>query len=98
MQSLDVAYFAASCDTPESNRQFAESLELDYPILSDPDAETARAYGVVQGILKLPKRWTYIIGQDGKILDIDKQVNTSTHGQDVAAKLRELGVAEKKTG
>jgi thioredoxin-dependent peroxiredoxin len=95
LQLFDVAYFAASCDKPESNRKFAEGLELDYPILSDPEAETARAYGVVQGILKMPKRWTFIIGEDGKILDIDKQVTTATHGRDLAAKLKQLGVAEK---
>ena len=41
-------------------------------------------------------RWTYYIGKDGKILFIDKQVNTSTAGKDVAAKLAELGVERRK--
>ena len=40
-------------------------------------------------------RWTFYIGPDGKILHIDKAVKTSTAGQDVAAKLAELGVAKK---
>ena len=40
-------------------------------------------------------RWTFYIGPDGKILHIDKSVKTSTAGQDVAAKLGELGVARK---
>ena len=37
LKDLNVAYFTASVDTPEDNKKFAESLDLDYPILSDPD-------------------------------------------------------------
>ena len=47
LHDLDVAYFTASVDTPELNKQFAESLDLDYPILSDPDKSVAKAYGVL---------------------------------------------------
>jgi len=41
-----------------------------------------------------PNRWTFYIGPDGRILYIDKSVKASTAGQDVAAKLSELGVAK----
>ena len=30
------------------------------------------------------------------VLDFDKGVKTETHGKDIAAKLKELGVGEKK--
>lgn len=40
-------------------------------------------------------RWTFYIAPDGRILHIDKSVKTSTAGQDVAAKLEELGVQKK---
>ncbi len=96
LKELNVAYFTASCDTPELNKEFADELQLDFPILSDPTAETAKAYGVVEGNGKLARRWTYYIGGDGKILAVDKEVKTATHGADIAAKLKELGVAEKK--
>ncbi|MBL9122098.1 MAG: peroxiredoxin [Planctomycetaceae bacterium] len=96
LKGLNVAYFTASVDKPEYNKEFAEELELDFPILSDPTSEVAKAYGVVHGERKVPERWTYYIGEDGKILAIDKQVKTSTHGADVAARLKELGVAEAK--
>ena len=93
---FDVAYFTASCDDAETNKKFAESLSLDYPILSDPKGDTARAYGVVKGESKFPARWTFYIGKDGKVLFVDNKVKTGSHGADVAAKLKELGVAEKK--
>ncbi len=47
LHALKVAYFTASVNTPELNKKFAESLDLDYPILSDPDKTAANAYGVM---------------------------------------------------
>jgi thioredoxin-dependent peroxiredoxin len=35
-------------------------------------------------------RWTFYIGADGRILDIDKKVSASSHGRDVVARLKEL--------
>lgn len=91
-----MAYFTASCDDAETNKKFAESLGADYPILSDPGRETARAYGVVTGDKKNASRWTFYIGKDGKVLFVDDKVKAGSHGADIAAKLKELGVAEKK--
>ena len=61
-------------DDPETNRKFAEALGLDYPILSDPGKEVARAYGVVMPGVGLAKRWTFYVGIDGRILFIDRAV------------------------
>jgi peroxiredoxin Q/BCP len=96
LRKFDVAYFTASCDTAEKNKAFAESLEVDYPILSDPTSETAKAYGVVNAERGVPFRHTYYIGKDGKILHIDYEVKAANHGADVATKLGELGVAKKE--
>ncbi len=91
-----MAHFAASVDTPEDNRKFAESLGLDFPLLSDPGKQVASAYGVVTPERQFAQRWTFYIGVDGKILYIDKKVSPATAGQDLAAKLGELGIAKKK--
>jgi peroxiredoxin Q/BCP len=97
IRNFDVAYFTASTDTPEENKKFAKSLELDYPILSDPSKKVAEAYGVVHEKRPLAERWTFYIGEDGKILHIDKNVLAKSHGKDISAKLKELGVEEKKS-
>jgi peroxiredoxin Q/BCP len=97
IRQFDVAYFTASVDTPEENKKFAESLGLDYPILSDPSKKVAEAYGVVNEKRPVAQRWTFYIGKDGKILQIDKKVQTKSHGKDIAAQLKELGIAEKKS-
>ncbi len=98
LKKFDVAYFTASVDAAEGekgNTAFAKSLELDYPILSDPKKDTAKAFGVLNE-KGMASRWTYYIGKDGKILFVDKAVKPPTAATDIAAKLKELGVAEKK--
>lgn len=85
-----------SVDTPDTNKSFAQSLGLDYPLLSDPSKEVAKAYGVVNVDQPFASRWTFYIAPDGKILYIDKQVSPASHGKAVAAKLAELGIARRR--
>jgi peroxiredoxin Q/BCP len=92
-----VAYFAVSTDTVQKNKEFAESLEADYPMLGDPDHTAAGPYGVLMPAVGLAKRWTFYIGKDGRILYIDKEVKVDSAGADVAARLAELGIPKKTT-
>jgi thioredoxin-dependent peroxiredoxin len=87
-----VQCFAASVDRRQTNAEFAAAFELTCPVLSDPDKDVARAYGVL-GPSGFASRWTFYIGADGRILDIDTQVRASSHGRDVAARLTELGIS-----
>jgi len=84
----------ASVDDVKTSTEFAENMGADFPILSDPDKATARAYGVLmpQGF---SYRWTFYIGGDGKILHIDKDVSAANAGADTVARLHSLGVATR---
>jgi thioredoxin-dependent peroxiredoxin len=95
IRKFDVAYFTASVDDAQKNKEFAESLGLDYPILSDPTKATAQAYGVVHDERQVAERWTFYIGTDGTIKAVDQKVNTQNHGQDIAKQLESLGVPKK---
>ncbi len=95
IKAYDVVYFTASVDDNETNTKFAESLSLDYPILSDPSKKTAEAYGVVHEGRQVPERWTFYIGPDGVIKAIDKMVDTKDAANEIAAQLEELGVKKK---
>ena len=92
IRKFDVAYFAASTDDAETNKRFAESLDADYPILSDADKKASAAYGVLNAERGFANRWTFYIGKDGKILFVDRSVKPPTAGQDMATRLGELGV------
>ena len=113
IRAYDVTYFMASVDPLDKNIEFAkaksvtlgqganarvvEKKEADFPILSDPSKETAKAYGVMNDQYGIANRWTFYIGKDGKILAIDKDVSkrVATSAEDMAAKLGELGVAKR---
>ncbi len=73
------------------NARFAASLGIDYPILSDPTKDVARAYGVLASS-GYASRWTFYIGGDGRILDVNRKVNPSTHGAEIVAKLKSLSL------
>jgi thioredoxin-dependent peroxiredoxin len=93
LRAGDVALFGASVDDAQTNKKFAESLGLDFPLLSDPTKAAATAFGVLSAGGSA-NRWTFYIGKDGKVAFIDQNVQPSTHGQTVAEKLRQLGIAK----
>jgi peroxiredoxin Q/BCP len=94
IRKFDAAYFGASVDRPETNRRFAASMGIDFPILSDPGKSVARAYGVL-GRSGFPSRWTFYVGLDGRILTIDKHVRAGMHGFDIAKTLNDLHVPRR---
>ena len=108
IRKFDVVYFMASTDSAEKQTEFAkatsvtiggrvvEKKEADFPLLADPTAETARAYGVVTGERKTASRWTFYIDKSGKIAAIDTAVKPATSAEDMLAKLEELKVPAKK--
>ncbi len=96
IRKFNVAYFMASVDAVEDNKGFAEKEKADFPLLSDPSKETAKAYGVLNAGNGFARRWTYYIGKDGKILGIDKEVKPPTSAEDMIAKLTEYGVEPAK--
>ena len=87
-----MAFFEASVDSEERNREVAEVLELEHPILSDPGKRVAEAYGVLAGGRRTAARWTFYIGVDGRILYIDRAVIADGHGEDVPARLDALAI------
>lgn len=94
LRNMNVAYFTASVDEPELNAKFAESLNADYPILSDPSKEVARAYGVLMDDRGFARRVTFYIDKDGVIRGIDDQIETDRAAEETAAMLKELGLVE----
>ena len=92
IKKYEVTYFMASVDPLADNIGFAEETEADFPLLSDPSKEVAKAYKVL-GMMGVAKRHTVYIGKDGTILKIDTAVKPATSAQDMATTLGELGVA-----
>jgi len=90
-----------SVDTLADNTAFAKKEDADFPILADPTKNTAKQYGVLAdysrvNLGQIANRWTFYIGPDGKIVDIDRKVNPSQSGQDIVTRLKALKVPPAK--
>jgi len=109
IKKYDVSYFMASVDPLEKNKEFAKATtvklgdtevskkEADFPLLSDPTKETAKAYGVLNE-RGTASRWTFYIDKTGKISYIEKTVKPDTSAEDMIAKLSELKVPMASKG
>lgn len=54
-----------STDDLDTQKKFADSLKLPFPLLADPDGSVSKAYGVWSD--GYAQRVTFVIGGDGKI-------------------------------
>jgi thioredoxin-dependent peroxiredoxin len=88
----DIANFAAakaqvlgiSIDKAEANRIFAAKIGATFPILSDPEKATAKAYGVLNFTRLFANRITFVIDKHGLIQHID-------HGSDAMDPRKSFG-------
>lgn len=95
LQAAGYEVVGISPDSPESLQDFAEEEGLTFPLLSDPDNETAQAFGsygektiqgkTIQGTL----RSTFVMDAHGTLTHAEYDVDAQGH---VAALRRKLGV------
>ncbi|MGH7542025.1 MAG: redoxin domain-containing protein [Gemmatimonadota bacterium] len=68
---LGTRVFAISVDSPFVTARFRAEQELPFPVLSDFDKQTSRAYGVLYeeffGLHGVAKRSAFVVGRDGKV-------------------------------
>jgi peroxiredoxin Q/BCP len=81
-----------SRDTVDKQREFAETYDLDYPLLSDCDFTVAKQFGVKRRIPLGPlsnKRITFVIDTDRTILDVfHSETNMAGHADQALDLLR----------
>lgn len=94
IRAFNVSYFMASVDSVEDNTAFANKYSADFPILSDETKEVAKAYQVMSAF-GFPRRQTFYIGADGRILAVDRKVNAEMAAEDIVAMLERLGVEKR---
>ncbi len=93
IRAFKASYVMASVDPLEDNLDFAKQTKADFPMLSDPSKNTAKAYDVLN-FFKVASRVTFYISKEGKILKIDEDIHTKTAAEDIANTLEALGVEQ----
>lgn len=64
--------FGVSTDPLDRNREFAESLGLDFALLSDVDGAVAKKYGVLVESARIASRATFVVDKKGEIAFIEE--------------------------
>ena len=75
----DAQVLGISMDNLETQTKFAESLNLPFPLLADPEGVAAKAYGVANPA-GYANRVTFVIGKDGKVADVVEGANAIDPG------------------
>ena len=89
--------FGVSLDSIESHLAFKEKYELNFPLLADESGTVASLYGVLgeyqppEGeAIPIAKRNTFLIDGAGVVRKIWREVDVTTHGEDVLAAVKSL--------
>ena len=86
-QQKDIQIFGVSLDNENDNKAFAEKFSFPYPLLCDVDREVALSYQAVSSKEdQYAARISYVIGEDGKILESIESVDTKNHSNDLCSR------------
>ena len=82
-----ILVFGVSLDNEKDNKAFAEKFSFSYPLLCDVNKDIALAYHAVKSADdQYAARISYVIGEDGKILESIESVDTKNHSNDLCSR------------
>jgi peroxiredoxin len=71
LEAADTQVLGVSMDSPFSNKAWADQIGVTFPLLSDWGGEVTRRYGLYNPAYKAARRATFLIGKDGKVLEVN---------------------------
>ena len=91
----NVQVFGITVNDEESRKKFSQENNLNFPLLLDTQRNLALLFGAAKKRTdERLKRITVIIDKSGKIAKIDKEVNPSTHGNDLVGFFKNMETSE----
>jgi len=92
ISELGAQVVGVSVDDSSSHAEFAKKYHLPFPLLADKTTETAVRYGALMnlGILKVARRYTFLIDPQGKVNKVYLSVETSRHSKEIIDDLKKL--------
>ena len=92
LNEMGAVVIGISVDTPASHAHFAGKYQLPFYLLADESGAVAQAYGALMnfGLLRMARRYTFIIDPAGRIAKVNLAVNPANHSREVIAELRRL--------
>jgi thioredoxin-dependent peroxiredoxin len=99
--SMGISVLGVSEDTAEKHQKFISKHDLTYDLIADNERTMLKAYGVWGNKKFMGRefdgthRTTFIIGKDGKIIDVIKKVKSKIHTAQILEILHEKGAIKK---
>jgi len=92
LEKLGAKVVGVSVDDSDSHSKFSSKYHLPFPLLADADGKVADSYGALTNLLllKIAKRYTFLIDPKGKIAKVYLSVDTSRHSQEIVDDLKKL--------
>ena len=82
--------YGISADAVEDQAKFHKEQHLNFDLLADPDDAVVNLYGSKMPVLRMSKRWTFIVGPDLKIREIKKDVDPVLDSERTADEIKNL--------
>ena len=89
--ATNTVLFAISVDSVDSQSEFVKEYQVPYIHLSDPKKIACKKYAGTN-IAGLAKRSTFIIDKNGIIQDVMREINVTSHGQEILDSLKKIKV------
>ena len=92
LKKLGAQVVGISVDDGKVHSAFAKKYNLSFPLLSDKSGEVADSYGALTNLLviKIAKRYTFLIDPQGNIAKVYLNVDTSRHSQQIIDDLTKI--------
>lgn len=92
LEKLGAKVVGVSVDDTDSHADFAKKYHLPFTLLADTDGKVAESYGALNdfGVIKIAKRYTFLIDPQSNLAKIYLKVDTSKHSQDIIEDLKVL--------
>jgi len=83
LKKAGIAVIGVSTQDAASHKAFIEKEKLPFDLAVDEDKAIAKAFGVPPGFMGMHARQTFLIGKDGKIKKIWRDVTPKDHANEV---------------
>src|SRR5487761_2393320 len=90
LTEMGAAVVGISVDDTDSHAEFAKKYHLPFPLLADKSGAVADSYGALLnlGILRVARRFTFLIDPQSKVAKVYLSVETSRHSKDIITDLK----------
>ncbi|MEY3883441.1 MAG: hypothetical protein RLZZ379_719 [Pseudomonadota bacterium] len=92
LEKLGAKVVGISVDNSQSHDEFAKKYNLPFALLADTNGKVADSYNALSNffVIKIAKRYTFLISPTGKIIKIYTSVDTSKHSQQIIDDLKAI--------